>query len=299
MNPRLDSDPHFGENLRRLALSVVDEAIVRLGTIDRKRKRHIHAVRRNLKLQRAMMRLIAADIGPHAFRREDRALRDVGRMLSGARDATAAINALDRLSKRSSSLRATSVRRVLNTRRDDATRCLPGPDGVANDAIRLLKKHRRRVERFNLDEAFPTSAVAELIRRTQLQMGTAWATRLDEEFHEWRKRLKHVAGVLQILTVHDTGFIVDLFRAVDPIVDRLGHAHDLVVLRDFVRSCDDCKVDERAFVFDAAQRHIQRLHRRATKGGHRLFGDLPDVSAARLELEWARRRLVDSHDRPT
>src|SRR4030095_12488027 len=59
----------------------------------------VHELRKRLKKMRAVLRLVRDELGEEVFDRENGVLRDLGRKLSPARDATVRVSALDLLRK--------------------------------------------------------------------------------------------------------------------------------------------------------------------------------------------------------
>ena len=61
------------------------------------RDKLVHDARKRLKKLRALVRLVRDAIGSKTYRRENRALRDVGRAFSTARDAKVLVDSFDKL----------------------------------------------------------------------------------------------------------------------------------------------------------------------------------------------------------
>src|SRR3954465_9315173 len=64
------------------------------------RERDVHEARKRLKKTRALLRLTRPAMKPKAFRARNRALRDAGRELSGARDAEVMVETVEDLAER-------------------------------------------------------------------------------------------------------------------------------------------------------------------------------------------------------
>ncbi|HLL92518.1 MAG TPA: CHAD domain-containing protein, partial [Solirubrobacteraceae bacterium] len=99
----------LGAAMQRMALAQADLAIELLGGGQSANGTHhaaapdenaVHETRKALKRLRALVALLAGELGEQAVARENRALRDVGRSLAGARDAEVMLGTLDALIER-------------------------------------------------------------------------------------------------------------------------------------------------------------------------------------------------------
>src|SRR5437763_13387486 len=98
---RFQADETVGEAFARTAreqLAAAETALTR--TVDSDPTGAVHAARKSVKKERALLRLMRGSVDGSRRRRENAALRDAARRLSGARDADVMIETLDELSQR-------------------------------------------------------------------------------------------------------------------------------------------------------------------------------------------------------
>jgi hypothetical protein len=97
MNYELHVDQSLGKNVRRIFRGQIDGAlaVARGGTEPDDTR--VHSVRKHLKKARAILQLVRKEIGRAAFRRQDRRLRDVGRLMTEIRDAEVRLQTMRQL----------------------------------------------------------------------------------------------------------------------------------------------------------------------------------------------------------
>ena len=94
----LYGDESIPNGIRRIARGQLDQAHAALAeSSNRELASAVHDTRKSLKRLRATVRLARTTIGAGVARHENKAFRDTGRHLSGARDASVLIETLDKL----------------------------------------------------------------------------------------------------------------------------------------------------------------------------------------------------------
>src|SRR5262249_29169802 len=104
-----------------------------------------------------------------------------------------------------------------------------------------LRSARHRIPRWRLrDDGF--RALRSGLCRIYAQGRAAWhkagADPTDERLHEWRKRVKDLRYVLELLEPLWPKRMAALADEVDDLADRLGEDHDLAMLGRFVLEVD-------------------------------------------------------------
>jgi CHAD domain-containing protein len=101
---RIPFDRELDDSLRQIARDELVEAI-RLLRDDYADDpvTAVHDARKNLKKTRALLRLARPGLAKQVYRRENAAIRDAARLISGARDADVMLQTVDRLAKRDDS----------------------------------------------------------------------------------------------------------------------------------------------------------------------------------------------------
>jgi CHAD domain-containing protein len=251
--------------------------------------RHIHEIRRQLKLCRALLRLLGKSLGEDVYRRENARLRDAGRPLAAARDAAVLVRALEGLCPRSSdaatfcrhlhaALRLESRERIDQLHRNAL---LSSARAIRGVALRIRAPPQGLVTGADL-----AKAVKRAYRAGRRAMTETAEHDTRARLHEWRKQVKYFADELKSLSPVMRKSMGKTRKQSHRLADYLGDDHDLALLHDKIieyrRSTGD-SVD--ALVRRLAQRRAE-LQRKAYSLGRRLFR----VSTRRLEAR-VRRRL--------
>jgi CHAD domain-containing protein len=232
------------------------------------RARDVHEARKRLKKTRALLRLARPAIKPKAFRAHNRALRDAGRAMSGARDAEVMVETVDDLAERfPRQAKFAAVRRRLATRVDEAPPgaelpSAPWPlDGLTPEHLpqALKRTYARGRDAFKLADRDPTA----------------------EHLHAWRKRVKDLWYQERLLEETWPGVLKAQAKEAKKLSKILGEDHDLAVLSALLR--EDAKLA--ALSGDLQELIAERravLLARARGLGRRVYAERPKHFARRL-----------------
>jgi hypothetical protein len=232
-------------------------------------ERAVHETRKALKRLRALLRLLDGELGREPCSRENVALRDVARSLSGARDAAVMLSTLDGLMRRHP--RALGRRRgVLELRRRlRAEHTRMERQTLADPAARAavlgeLHAFRWRVSAWSLSDRDGIELIDADLTRLYRQ-GRARHARVARRkgdrmiaMHEWRKRVKDLRYAAEMLDRRGAGGspgaggsrgsrgsnrsggsggrMRELARRADELGELLGEEHDLAVLDAHLRA---------------------------------------------------------------
>jgi CHAD domain-containing protein len=205
----------------------------------------VHETRKALKRLRALVALLADDLGKQAFARESATLRDVGRCLAGARDAEVMLATLDALVERHPHelSRRDGVRRLrarLAAERERRQRQTLGDPATLARAVGDLRAFRERARAWNLSRRRGIELVEDDLQRMYRQgrrrRRRAARTRGRDmhAMHQWRKRVKDLRYAAEMLDRPG------LARRADDLGETLGEDHDLAMLAQSAgASCKD------------------------------------------------------------
>src|SRR5205814_943342 len=87
MSYELRHEDTLGKNLQRICRKQIEGAIAIAHGRQDCEESPVHATRKHLKKARAALRLVEKAMGRGFFRRQDRSLRDAGRLITDLRDA--------------------------------------------------------------------------------------------------------------------------------------------------------------------------------------------------------------------
>jgi CHAD domain-containing protein len=255
------------------------------GKTDSTPEEAVHGARKDLKKLRSLLRLVRDGMGGGVYRRENAALRGIGRSLSGVRDADVMLAMLDDLEQRFPSElppgAAIGLRQTLQAHR--RTLEVDG-DG---DPLAALDKARRRVKSWapaGDDFDVLHDGLERAYRHGREARRNALADPADENLHQWRKRTKDLWYHLTILREAWPPVLEPLADRAHELSDRLGEDRDLALLIEFAfaHAPDLDGTDRvRALVEVIAPRRDE-LRAEAVDLGARLYGDKPGRFSRRM-----------------
>lgn len=311
--------------LRRIALGQLDLAIDLLGADGVPDAKSVHEIRKALKRLRALVRVLRHELGEEAFSRENAALRDVGRHLSGARDAEVMVSTLDRLMQRHPRRlgRRGGVKRLHEALEAERT----STEAAALDArtraqaLNDLRAIRHRVADWNLDGPSGVEGLegdlTRLYRQGRTRMRRAQRSKGERgrAMHEWRKRVKDLRYAAEMLEREDpaagkrrrrrarrepgAAFIHQVASRADRLGEDLGEEHDLAMLAERIghrgggRKESDAQTAKmgrrsRRALLKAIARRRRSLRSRTLRSGARLYRRRPKRFVRRLRRAYER-----------
>jgi CHAD domain-containing protein len=229
MSYRLDLTAPAPDTLRATAVERLERAAERL------REDHgddpvgaVHGARKDLKKARALLRLARPGMPAKAYRKENRRLRDLGRELSGGRDADVMVETADSVAGALPGRQASALHRRLATRAKEA-RADGVPDGLAD----TLAEAASRATGWPLDDADVATlrrGTEHAYRRGRKALAAAVRDPSPERLHEWRKRVKDLWYQHRLLRDVWKGPMKAYTDEYDELGGLLGDDHDLAVL---------------------------------------------------------------------
>lgn len=283
------------ESIRRIVAEEMESAAGQLdGTEAKSREEGIHEARKSVKKTRAILRLVASELGS-VRRTENTRLRNAGRKLSELRDAGAIVGTFDDLRAAYPNERGLesldSIRAGLVARRDQAM------DQAGTDArLKLMAKSFRsaskRVKSWPLD-ADGFAAIKEGLeasfRAGRKAMARARRRPRPENFHEWRKRAKDHWYHVRLIEPLWTDVMQAYEKSLKDLETWLGDDHNLVILRDKLTTEPDLCADEKAaaLAIRLIARRQKVLRRNALALGSRIYEDeKPREFSRRMKRLW-------------
>jgi CHAD domain-containing protein len=291
---RLEFNEPPAVGARRVASEQLEHAMSELrGGIAEDPVAAVHEARKSVKKSRAVLRLTRSCLPKGTYRRENRALREAGRSLSGTRDADVMLQTIDKLAERfSGHLPAKAfedLREEVTSRRGaQAAETAEAPA----EAISALSDIAARVDDWPLDDYTWSRVGRDATRayaRGRSEFKRAQRSGSAEDLHEWRKRVKDLWYHQRLLKQAWPGVLKAQAKQADALADALGEDHDLAVLADFLRRTGpelDTTTDLDA-VAELIDRRRGELQTEARRLGRRLYADSPKAFESRLRT-WLR-----------
>lgn len=294
MGFRVRAKETASEGVKRIARRQIGKAVRDLSEEVENPDETIHDVRKRLKRIRALLRVVRPKLGKTRYRGQNAVLRDVGRRLSGARDARVLVETLEKLStgmdEGNGKAEVEPVLRQLRERAESAEARLR--DGETWEGLSsTLKRVRKAVKQWPLegDEDWPVvkRGVARLYEKGYRALRRAKRDPTDETLHEWRKRVKDLWHVLELLRSVRPGFFETRANEAHELADLLGDDHDLAVLDEVLGSSEIELEGEglRRLRVKIADRRVE-LQRQAFLRGPFVYDESPGTYVERLEAFW-------------
>jgi CHAD domain-containing protein len=279
---RLRAEEPAGVGLARVVAERVEHALEQLeGHAGSTPAKSVHEARKDMKRLRSLLRLMRGSVDRHAYRRENAAFRDVGRSLSGARDAEVMLATLDDLEERDPSAlppEAAGLRRALEARRREIA---AGGDG-GDEALAALREARARVAAWT-PHGDGFELIAAGLERTYRAGRRGWldarADPTDENLHAWRKQAKYLWHQVELLEDLWPPLMEPLGHEAHALADRLGDDHDVAVLLGFAAR-------QGASLDRAAGARRADLQADAMALGARLYAERPRAYRRRMHGLW-------------
>ena len=291
--PAVHPDMAVGEALRAIARDVMSEARGALDNQDKPNAAAVHEYRKAMKRWRALLRLLQPFLSDDGRRRRLEA-RDFARELAGARDAQAAIEALEDLAESEAPL---SPRTISSIRGRLDERRLNAEAATLTQAVRArliigLENTASTIDGWPVDQITFADLARELTktyRRVRKDAPKDWRAAEPEVLHELRTRVVAHRYQMELAVPLWPKFGRVWVAEAQRLRDRLGSFQDLSVLHDFTKPHAALAPWRSRLVPLILAR--QATHAKAAQRiGGRLLAEKPKAFRRRLEALWEQER---------
>lgn len=220
--------------VRRLCCERLEDA---LETLEKSaRFEAVHGVRKEIKKLRSILRLTRGEIGKTTYRKHNQTLREAAGLLTAFRDAQVKLSAFDDLAKHfKDTLPAHSE--IKNALRDNC-RAEEKKLSVAVEPLKaILSESKEELDHLKLKSKGWQAigpGLKKIYGRGQEAFETVDREPSEENFHEWRKRVKNLGHQLSLLYPARPRKLGSRMEKLEKLGDLLGDDHDLFMLREFV-----------------------------------------------------------------
>ena len=231
---RLKLNEPIDKGFRRIGLEQIGRAQRQLEGAASNSTTAVHETRKSLKRVRALLRLFRTGLGETTFRAENARFRDIGAMLSSARDSQVLIQTalkLETLPGQVSNAGLAAFKKMLQ---EDGAENPPVPDAVIAEALEKLLKSAKSFRRLKVgggDFDIVEGGLRRSYGKALKCFAAAYASPHDEAFHEWRKTVqqhwRHMALISRAWPDHFASRVT----AARALSQLLGDDHDLAMLR--------------------------------------------------------------------
>lgn len=266
--------------LRRIARERLDDSLALVAARRMPQVELIHELRKNVKKTRALLRLVRP--GFDAYAKENAALRDAGRMLSGLRDADVLAQSFDKTAARvytPPEILAALRRRVASTpvaAADPDVTLKAHAEAIAEIAVRARKW---KVAEDGFD------AFEKGLERSWTAAGKAMRSAIDnptgEALHLWRKRVKDHWYHARLLQPIWPEMMTHHMAAAETLSETLGDARDLAFLAEALAA-----LPEATDIRTVARDEVARLLADARALGRRFLSEPAECLSRRWRGWW-------------
>lgn len=253
----------------------------------------IHEARKATKRLRALLRLIKPGLPKGAFAESEAQIKQIARVLAGARDAQAMLDTVRKLEGHD--VAATVVPVSVAVRAHLQAKCAEAESGLdgaaANRLRRQLKDARASFASLNLEPngfEIVAATLAADYRRARRAFKHAYRSGMDEAFHDWRKYVQRHWRQLLLVAPSWPKAIRPHIALARTLSEILGDDHDLYVLAGLLKENADAlgTHDEVEAYLSLCQTRQAELRRAAHDLGARLLAEKPSSLARRVTTYW-------------
>ena len=282
----------------RCAAEQLDRAVTELSEgINDDPVRAVHDARKAIKKERSLLRLASGAMSTDERRRENAALREAARELSGTRDADVMIATLDGLADRFAGQLPAKTFDAIRERLGPRSGHRPG-SALEARAVQELGALRVRVDDWKLSRGGWKAIDSGLLRsytRGRKAFARARARRSTEDLHEWRKRVKDLWYQERLLAPTCGPAVRGQTKDAKRLADLLGDDHDLAVLREELASDTMPAPVDVGAVVELIDHRRHELQTEAIALGERVYADSAKAFRRRMRSSWnAGRALAEA-----
>jgi CHAD domain-containing protein len=249
----------------------------------------VHDARKTIKRMRALARLLRHELGEQEFKSVNRSLRVAGQRLAGARDAEVRLATLHNLIERNpKALTREGISRLerrLESEREQTVE-LSDHDKALQD-IAAMRQQLARWTQVGHDFEALAPGLERIYREgrrrhARVKRGHG---RDAQDVHDWRKRVKSLYYVLDMLGGKRANGTRGPRRRADRLGEVLGEEHDLWMLCAYVDEHPDRLGEDQAAqqeLIERIERRRKQLRKRALKLGARLYRRKPGSFTRRV-----------------
>jgi CHAD domain-containing protein len=223
--------------IKRILTDLIDESLQYLIYSDQNTDECIHEIRKNMKKARATLRLIRPGIPTELYQRFNALFRDIAREFSEARDSRALLDTFNCLMiKHEDSLPLQHASTLVEDNYKNKTSELK-KDKPYTTTKAQLDTSRHLTEALKITTGDHEKLLQGLVshyKKVRKAFKKASQTNDAHEFHEWRKKQKHLLSQFLLLEDFFTSEINYYPKYLDELAGLLGKEHDLAVLTIFL-----------------------------------------------------------------
>jgi CHAD domain-containing protein len=237
MRYELLADQSLRKNLLRIFRQQIDSGLALARGEKKPGDTLVHDIRKHLKKARAVLRLLRQEIGRDSFCREDRRLRDIGRLMTEVREAEVRLQTMRQL-EQATHHHYRSYQKIERLLATELENFLAAFAGWEKKAVRLLERARQASKKWSRDNYSwrrLRRALQQTYKSGRKALATARAEPSAANIHELRKHTKLLGYEIRMLRPWNHLVVGGMIEELTQLGHLLGRVHDLVFLGDRLR----------------------------------------------------------------
>lgn len=277
-----------------MACELITANLTDIADDSRETAKTIHECRKRCKRLRALLRLGGEGL-PKAIRKEEKAVRDAARLLSGHRDATAMLEAIDKLQQWArpddreyiAPLAEVMGNRLGAASADEDTK----PEEAVEQFRVAMEALRLRAERWSLESkgyGLIEAGLTSTYRAAKKRWRQAESDPSSERLHEWRKEVKYHRYQIKMLEPLWPAVLGGWHNETVLLSEDLGDEHDLTLLSMTIAAMPEAAggAERAASLAGLAAARRAELRELAFERAARLFVERPKDFNKRIRRYW-------------
>ena len=225
------------KSIKRIFVDLINENILLLSLEGDNVDKSIHDARKNFKKLRAVLRLVRSDLSPHFYKTHNTHFRNLSRKIAGLRDSFIIIETLEKLlSENNRKLEEydSLISYLKNDYFETKNRIL----FEENSPLSVISSLQFSLNEFEnmplISDGFDTLelGIENIYSKGKYFLNTTYSIPTSEVFHEWRKNVKYLWHLLQIIQPINYRRLKKLTKDFKILSDFIGDEHDLFELQN-------------------------------------------------------------------
>jgi CHAD domain-containing protein len=284
MSYELRRDETVGDAVKRIVCHQIEAAICASGAERNGKGSPVHATRKHLKKARSALRFVAGAIDRDAWKREDRCLAKVGKLISEVRDAEVRLQTVRQLREFAQG-RKRSFRHTEELLAFELDSFLAAFSDWPEEAKKRLTQSLDHICAWPLDD-LQCKQLRQCVRKTYKRGRNALkaATRKTStrNLHTFRKVAKELWYELRILRPLSPAVFEELNNELKAIGQYLGQVHDLAFVAERLSSIGSVRKHGDRVLKSLVDSREKELERTAIALGERFYAERPRKFARRI-----------------
>lgn len=227
--------------VQRIFIELIKQNIKLLNEHGENLDKSIHDARKNFKKLRAVLRLVKTDLSQHFYRTHNIHFRNLSRKIAGLRDSFVMIEALENLVKDHND-DLNNYDELVNSLQEEYHKTKNIILYEENRPLEVAKSLEFSLEEFSsmphIENGFLTlgEGINKIYSKGKYFLNLTYSQTDSEIFHEWRKNVKYLWHLLQIVQPINYRVIKKLTVHFKQLSDFIGDEHDLYELKLLLNS---------------------------------------------------------------